>query len=293
MRKFIIFYAIAVFFSISYFSPCYGESFKSQPISSEMLEAMEKGNTWSKTALVPAERLRLLTIKHFDFQGREQPGEMVVLDVCEDAVLNIFKALYKKKFPIHQIKLMHHYNGDDHAAMADNNTSCYIDRNIIGANKKSLHAYGLAIDINPIQNPFITMNPDQGVATYDPQAGITYANRLESRLGKPKRSGMAEEVVNVFAENGFYWWGGYWDTPIDYQHFQLNGMLAELYLAMKPQPAKSLFKTVTQYFNKNKRPLEVELLEQLRKDGQQGSLLDYYNKDQKRFDACLKGLTAK
>jgi len=186
---------------------------------------------------------------------------------------------------------MHHYNGDDHAAMADNNTSCYIDRNIIGGTKKSLHAYGLAIDINPIENPFVTMDSDKGTATYDPQAGLAYANRLEKRLGKPKRSGMAEEVIGIFSANGFYWWGGYWDTPIDYQHFQLNGMLAELYLTMKPQAAKSLFKTVTQYFNKNKKPLEVELLEQLRKDGQEGSLLDYYTKDQKRFENCLKELT--
>lgn len=102
----------------------------------------------------------------------------------------------------------------------------------------------------------------------------------------------AEEVIGIFAANGFYWWGGYWDTAIDYQYFQLSSMLAELYLTMKPQAAKSLFNTVTQYFNKNKRPLETELLEQLRKDGQEGSLLDYYTKDQKRFEKYPKELTA-
>lgn len=284
-------YAIAALFSINHLSPCYGAIFKSHSISREMLQAMEKGNTWSKNALVPVERLRLLTISHFDFQGKEQIGEMIVMDVCEDAVLNIFKTLYDKKFPIHQMKPMHYYHGNDHMAVADNNTSCYIDRNIIGGTKKSLHAYGLAIDINPIQNPFVTMDPEKGTATYEPQAGLEYANRLEPRLGKPARSGMAEEVIHVFAENGFYWWGGYWDSPIDYQHFQLHSMLAELYLTMKPQAAKALFKTVTQYFNEHKKPLELVLLEKLRKDGQESSLLDYYKKDQKRFDKCLKELT--
>lgn len=286
-----MFYAIAAFFSISYFCPCYGEAFTSQPIPGELLEAMEKGNTWSKNALVPAERLRLLTVQHIDFQGQEQTGQIIVLDVCEDAVLNIFQALYQKKFPIQQIKPMHYYNGDDRAAMAANNTSCYVDRNIIGSTKKSLHACGVAIDINPIQNPFVTIDADKGIATYDPQAGIVCANRLEPRLGKSARSGMAEEVIEIFAANGFYWWGGYWDMPIDYQHFQLSAVLAELYLIMKPQTAKSLFNTAIQYFNNHKSPLETDLLEQLKKDGKEISLLDCYTKDQKRFEKCLKELT--
>jgi hypothetical protein len=189
------------------------------------------------------------------------------------------------------MKLMHYYNGDDHTAMADNNTSCYIDRNIIGGTKKSLHAYGLAIDINPVQNPFVTMDSDKGVAVYEPKAGLEYANRLQNRLGKSTRAGMAEEVIEIFASNGFYWWGGYWDTPIDYQHFQVSSLLGELYLAMKPQTAKALFKTVIRYYNKHKRPLETDLLEQLRKDGQQASLLGYYTTDQTRFQECLKKLT--
>ncbi len=98
MKKLVMIYAIAALFSISYFSPCYGETFRSQPIAGELLEAMEKGNTWSKNALVPAERLRLLTIQHLDFQGKEQTGQIIVMDVCEDAVLNIFKPSIRRSF---------------------------------------------------------------------------------------------------------------------------------------------------------------------------------------------------
>ena len=293
MRKLATLCSIIALITMLLSAPSHGAAaFMSQPISPEMLEAMERGNTWSKEALVPADRLRLLTITHWNFESQEQVGQMIVLDTCEDSVLSIFKALHHKKFPIHQIKPMHYYNGDDKAALNDNNSSCYIDRNIIGGTKKSLHAYGLAIDINPIQNPFVTMDSDCGVATYDPQTGLAYANRLDQRLGKPQRRGMAEEVIDIFAAHGFYWWGGYWDTPIDYQHFQIHSMLAALYLGANPQEAKSIFKTFVQYFNKHKKPLEIELLEELRKDGQEASLLDYYKKDQKRFEKCLKDLTS-
>eukprot|EP01132_Coremiostelium_polycephalum_P000089 gene89-116_t len=265
--------------------------FKSELICIELLQAMEQGNTWNTKAIVPTDRLRLLTVQHIDFQGQQKTGQIIVLDVCAEAVLHIFKQLYQQKFPIDQLQLMHHYQGNDPLSMAANNTSGYIDRNAVGSTKKSLHAYGLALDINPIQNPLVTMDAAQGVTTYAPKAGIAYANRLQKRLGKPTRAGMAEEIVEIFAANGFYWWGGYWDNPIDYQHFQVSPMLGDLYLAMPPQPAKELFETVVNYYNKHQRPLEKDLLALLQKDGQKDSLLDYYKKDKKRFNDRLEELT--
>lgn len=291
MKKIITINLVAICLSLIHLHPCNARTFKSEPISKELLQAMEQGNTWSKDAIVSANRLRLLTIGHIDFQGNQQMGQMIVLDVCEEAVLTIFKELYKRKFPIHQIKPMHHYQGDDHAALAANNTSCYIDRNIIGSTKKSVHAYGLAIDINPVQNPFVTMDEKAGIATYDPTAGIAYANRMLARLSKPTRAGMAEEVINIFAENGFYWWGGYWDTPIDYQHFQVSSMFAQLYLAMNPQEAKQTFKEVSRYYNIHQQPIEEKLLKELKQTGEEGSLVDYYKKDKKWFATCFNKLT--
>ena len=74
---------------------------------------------------------------------------------------------------------------------------------------------------------------------------------------------MAEEIVDLLAKHGFYEWGGYWDTPLDYHHFQLSSSLTELYLVMKPQTAKITFQKATQYFNKYKQPLEQELMQRL------------------------------
>lgn len=281
-----------IYLSLIVSHPSHARSFKSTRITTELLDQMEKGNTWSKDATVPADRLRLLTITHIDFEGKERLGQMIVLDVCEEAVLKIFKALYARKFPIHQIKPMHFYQGDDHAALAANNTSCYIDRNIAGTTRKSVHAYGLAIDINPIQNPFVTMNEETGIAAYDPITGIAYANRMLNRVGKSTRAGMAEEVIEIFAANGFYWWGGYWDTPIDYQHFQVSSMFAQLYLAMDLKEAKETFKDVTDYYNTHKQPIEEKLLEQLKQRGEEMPLVDYYKKDKKWFRSCLHKLVS-
>ena len=269
------------------------QGFKGEPIPTAILAAMKQGGTLRDNSPVTPERLRLLAVQHIDFEGHIKTGQIIVLDVCDEAVLSIFQALHERKFPIHKIQPMYHYQGSDHGAVSDNNTSCYVDRDVVGASgKKSLHAYGVAIDINPVQNPFILVDENTGTATYEPQAGIQYANRHGNRLGKEPRIGMAEEVVDLFAAHGFYWWGGYWDKPIDYQHFQLSKSLTELYLAMEPAKAKATFQKVTQYFNQYQRPIEQALMQALQSERHSNwSLADYYQKDRKLFDRVFQKLT--
>jgi hypothetical protein len=265
MKRYLLTCLIALMAFLSTIPNSFAKTFKSEPLSSQLMQAMRQGNTLTDNSPVPPARLRLLTISHFDFNGQEKIGHMVVMDVCEEAVLDIFKELYNHRFPIHQIKPMHYYGGDDHLAVTDNNTFSYVDRNVIGNDtKKSLHAYGLAIDINPVQNPFVTIDEATGLATYEPKAGIQYANRRLARLGKEPRKGMAEEVVDIFASHGFYWWGGYWDTPLDYQHFQVSKSMADLYVAMDPKLSVTTFKQAKKYYNLHKKPLEQELAQRLR-----------------------------
>jgi hypothetical protein len=123
--------------------------------------------------------------------------------------------------------------------MADNNTSAFNARNVAGSNSLSLHAYGLAIDINPIQNPYAKRSGTR--LTFSPPAGVEYANRFNDRPGKKARSGMAESIIDVFADEGFLIWGGYWDDPIDYQHFQVNRGLAEHLARLSPAQARAAF----------------------------------------------------
>ncbi len=106
--------------------------------------------------------------------------------------------------------------------MADNNSSAFNGRRVTNGITWSMHAYGAAIDINPVENPFVDISED-GRAMVSPVKSARYSmNRLENRPDKPKRAGMAEDIVLIFAEHGFFVWGGYWDYPIDYQHFQVG-----------------------------------------------------------------------
>jgi len=129
--------------------------------------------------------------------------------------------------------LIDHYDGNDDASIADNNTSAFNARNVAGTSSLSLHAYGLAIDLNPIQNPYVQHSG--GKVLFSPPAAVEYANR------KKARAGMAESVVDVFAAEGFVVWGGYWHDPIDYQHFQVSRGFAERLARLSPAQARAAF----------------------------------------------------
>jgi hypothetical protein len=183
---------------------------------------------------VGCERLRLVRFGYLGFDGATHDGgELVVLDAVADHVLAIFVALRSQRFPIAGAKLMNHYRGSDDASMAANNTSAFNVRRVEGTNSISLHSYGVAIDLNPIQNPYVERRA--GGATIDPPAGKSYVRRQD------QRPGMAETVVELFAHHGFAQWGGYWPRGIDYQHFQVGRRLAGQLVALPYPKARALF----------------------------------------------------
>src|SRR5262249_14438119 len=162
-------------------------------------------------------------------------GEIMVMDAAAESVQRIFTKLREIRFPIAKARLINHYDGSDDASIADNNTSAFNSRNVAGTNTLSLHAYGLAIDINPVQNPYVERT-ERGLR-FGPPAGATYANRAN---GKDPRLGLAESIIDVFANEGFAIWGGAWKNP-DYQHFQVSRSLAEQLARLAPAQAKALF----------------------------------------------------
>lgn len=215
-------------------------------ISENRCQKMRQAGVMSIDAPVQCSRLRIVTFDYIDFQGKQhKDGEMIVMDAVAPYIQNIFDDLYALQFPIRQAKPIYHYQGDDDRSMQANNSSAFNYRLVTGKRALSLHAYGLAIDINPIQNPFIEFSK-QGHATFSPTAGIKHANRMKNRLGKVQQAGLAEDIVNVFANNGFLYWGGFWNTPIDYQHFQVSRSMANLMVAMPADNAEQFF---SQYVN--------------------------------------------
>ena len=154
--------------------------------------------------------LRYLRVRHVDFDGREQTGEMVChRDIAED-LLFIFKALYEARYPIASIRLIDDFGASDEASMTANNTSCFNYRSIAGRTALSRHALGMAVDINPLQNPYVREE------VIRPAAGRPYADRAQSFAHKIDRDDLC---YKLFRSRGFSW-GGAWRSAKDYQHFE-------------------------------------------------------------------------
>jgi hypothetical protein len=202
----------------------------------ELIDKLVEKNVWQSGCPVPLERLAVVKINYLDFEGSvHDDGELIVMDAIAPRVERVFAKLLDLKFPIARIKSLHHYDGDDDRSMADNNSSCFNFRPIAGSKTVSMHGYGLAIDLNPVQNPYLTFEEKAGIAKINPPEGWSFINRTN------QKPGMIEPVVSLFGAHGFTVWGGRWTTPIDYHHFQAPRIVAELLCAMTPEEATHLF----------------------------------------------------
>jgi hypothetical protein len=159
-------------------------------------------------------QLRLVRVSHWDFDGKARVGALVVRsDVARD-IIAVFRRLFAARFPIRRMRPIDAYKADDAASLAADNTSGFNCRFAIapGPKRWSSHAYGLAIDVNPVENPYI----DRGQVR--PPAGRRYLDRSRARPGMAVSGGM---LVRAFAAVGWSW-GGRWSSP-DYQHFSATG----------------------------------------------------------------------
>jgi hypothetical protein len=166
---------------------------------------------------VPLADLRYLRMSHVDLQGKVRTGEMVVHADHAEAVTKVFERLYDARWPVARMRLVDVYGGDDDRSMAANNTSAYNCRRVAGSSAWSNHAYGAAIDVNPVQNPYVT----DAVA---PPAGRRFA-AIERSPGAQVPPGVVRSgdvVVRAFAAIGWEW-GGDWTSSKDYQHFSASG----------------------------------------------------------------------
>jgi hypothetical protein len=215
-------------------------------VPADLCGEMVRHKTLIEGKPVSCGRLSLIRFGYFGFDNTiHSDGEIVVLDAVAHHVAAIFDALLDRRFPIAKARLMNTYDGDDDAADIDNNTSSFNDRVVAGTNTLSLHAYGAAIDLNPVQNPFVTVTGGKHEAS--PAEGKPYLDRT---VAKP---GMAEPVIDIFADNGFSIWGGDWHNPIDYQHFQLGRALAEQLVRVSAADAGAIFERQVERYRQCRR----------------------------------------
>lgn len=160
------------------------------------------------------EDLAYVHVLHYNFHNEVEEGELICNKKIAEELLEIFQELYKAHYPIEKIRLIDEYGGDDESSMADNNSSCFNYRVILGSKTLSNHAYGTAIDINPLYNPYITYRED-GSPFVQPANSVDYVDREKDFSYKIDTNDLC---YKLFTEHG-YDWGGGWDTRKDYQHF--------------------------------------------------------------------------
>lgn len=185
-------------------------------IESESAILQASANTSTEDSLaISYDELRYVHILHYDFDGKLAEGELICNEAIAEDLVKIFFELYRNEYQLEKVRLIDEYDGDDTASMLDNNTSCFNYRTVAGSSSLSKHALGLAIDINPFYNPYITYN-DDGSENVSPEGSEAYADRAASF---PYKIDENDLCYKLFTSYGFTW-GGNWNSCKDYQHFQ-------------------------------------------------------------------------
>ena len=172
-------------------------------------------HSWHSGCPVAPSALRRVRLTYWGFDGQAHTGALVVNASGVRDVVVVFRRLYGARFPIRRMRPIDAYGGNDERSLAADNTSAFNCRFVIGPGPRrwSQHAYGLAIDVNPVANPYV-----EGGRVH-PRAGRAYLDRSKVRRGMAVSGGV---LVRAFAAVGWQW-GGRWRATPDYQHFSSTG----------------------------------------------------------------------
>jgi hypothetical protein len=180
-----------------------------QPLPAPMRTQLA-AHSWHAGCPVPLSHLRLLTLDHWGFDGRVQTGGLVVNAAVARPLLSVFRQLYALRFPIRRMEPVDNA-GDDTASFSCRRASPSPCPGASGSGNWSMHAYGEAIDLNPIENPYT------GCGITRERASIPYLDRSRHRPGM-----VTPAVVAAFRSIG-WGWGGTWTGVKDYMHFSSTG----------------------------------------------------------------------
>ncbi len=173
------------------------------------------GRSWHPGCPVGPRDLRAVSVSYVGFDGRPRTGTLVVNRRVVAEVERVFRRLYAARFPIHRMQPVARFGGSDDRSMAADNTSAFNCRYAVapGPKRWSVHAYGEAIDVNTVENPYL-----EGGRVL-PSAGRRFLDRSRYRKGMAVAGGV---LVRAFASVGWLW-GGRWSASPDWQHFSRTG----------------------------------------------------------------------
>ena len=171
------------------------------------------GKSYKKNCTVPLENLRYLRVLHKNLSGNTLTGELICNVKIAAELIDIFQKLYAASYPIEKMTLIDEYDADDELSMRANNSSCFNFRFISYTTTVSMHGLGMAVDINPLYNPYI--KTVDGRLSIEPATGAEYVDREKIF---PYKIEPDDICVKLFKSHGFLW-GGDWQGKKDYQHF--------------------------------------------------------------------------
>jgi D-alanyl-D-alanine carboxypeptidase len=190
------------------------------PLPAPVQKQLKAGGFWHRGCPVALSDLRLLTVSHRDFDGRTQTGQLVVNKRAARPLARVFRQLYRLHFPIRHLQLADAY-GPKRSRPSDGDVSGSFEcRQAVpspctggrGTGSWSMHAYGLAVDLNPVENPYVGCGQSR-----DP-AARRYRDRSRHRPGMVTR-----RVVRAFRSIGWGWGGAWTGNTKDYMHFSATG----------------------------------------------------------------------
>lgn len=193
-----------------------------QPSAFQWKYTLIPDNVWSRINGVsykqgcPVKRsaLRYMQVLHVSTDGSTKTGEIICHESIAQDLIEIFQKLYEARYVIERIELIDNFNASDDKSMEANNTSCFNFRTATGNTKSiSKHGYGLAIDINPLYNPYVKGN------IVKPKKSSKYAYNRAYRSDIPQKIDRNDLCYKLFIQHGFNW-GGAWKSLKDYQHFE-------------------------------------------------------------------------
>lgn len=210
MFKLIFFFTLVISVSL-------GTSQKASvsPVTLSVKKRMLQGHSWHKGCPVGLKDLRYLRLPYLGFDGKRHTGEMIVHKDVSDEVVRIFTTLYERGYPIRRMQLVSDFGGNDWRSIEADNTSAFNCRRATGSKKWSRHSYGKAIDLNPIENPYIAR-----LGRIAHRASETYRKRIR-KSDTPASNAVllrGDATVRLFKSYGWRW-GGAWHGVKDYQHF--------------------------------------------------------------------------
>ena len=190
------------------------ESGFSQQEITDALFVRIKGKSYKDNCTTSLSDLRYLQVLHYNKEGEVLKGELICHQSISEDLLTIFRELYKAKYPIERMVLVDEYGADDEASMQANNSSAFNFRYVTGTKSLSRHSRGMAIDINPLYNPYVRQR--NGRIIVEPTNAEACVDRTKDFPYKIVKDDLC---YRLFKKYGFTW-GGDWKNSKDYQHFE-------------------------------------------------------------------------